>query len=227
MSELEQMIDESRYGDAPLGARLLQLKNKIDKAYPEFASAMGAFVDRLENARAGINVPQVGEQMPNFMLPNENGHLVSLETLLMDSPVVITFHRGHWCPYCRLSVESLARTAPKLKTAQLIAISGEKPQYSRILKAEANADFPMLTDIELGYTLSLNLAIWIDNATAEYIMGSGYDIATYQGSPSWILPIPAVFAVSQDGVIRARHVDPDYRRRIDMEDILDMARELG
>ncbi len=223
MSNLEQMIDDSRFGDAPLRVRLQRLKEKIDTAYPEFAAAMAVFVARLEAASAGSGIPHVGERMPNFMLTDENGHLVNLEELLVTAPVVVTFHRGHWCPYCRLSVESLARTQPKLAHVQIIAISGDKPRYSKILKAEAKADFPLLTDLDLGYALSLNLAIWLDDTTAGYIAASGFDIAAYQGNPNWILPIPAVFAVSQDGIIRARHIDPDYRRRLDMEDLVEMS----
>ncbi len=223
MSEIERMVEASRHSDAPLHVRLQALKEMIDDQSPEFASAMGDFVDRLAVAKAGSAVPQIGDPMPNFVLPDESGNLVSLDGLLAENPVVVTFHRGHWCPYCRMSVDALAHMQPKPQSAKIVAISGELPTFSKKLKAEAEADFPFLTDLELGYALSLNLAIWVDDLTAKFIADSGFDVADYQGSAGWILPIPAVFAVSQDGIIRARHIDPDYRRRMDTEDIAAMA----
>lgn len=222
MSDFEPIINQSRYNDEALHVRLLRLKENIDQAAPEFAEAMENFIRRLELAQAGNSVPQIGEAMPNFLLPDENGALISLEALLGAGPVIVTFHRGHWCPYCRLSVETLARTQTQLRPAQVVAITGDRPRYSKLLKAEAKAGFPMLTDLELGYTLSLNLAVWVDDKSAEFIAAAGYNIPEYQGSAGWILPIPAAFAVSQDGIIRGRHVDPDYRKRIDMDALIAM-----
>jgi peroxiredoxin len=63
--------------------------------------------------------------------------------------------------------------------------------------------------------LSLNLAIWVDDAMSSLIAGAGWDIPSYQGTSGWILPIPSVFVVGQDGLIKARHVDADYRRRME------------
>ena len=42
----------------------------------------------------------------------------------------------------------------------------------------------------------------------------------YQGNDSWMLPIPATFVVGQDGRIKARFVDPDYRKRMAIEDLI-------
>ena len=210
----------------PLHRQLQELRAGVEVSHPDVAASAQALVERLEGAAAGSTVPQAGEPMPNFMLPDEAGHLVSLEDLLAKAPVLVTFHRGHWCPYCTLGVAALAQCAPALGGVQVVAISGEIARYSKQMKAESQAQFPFLTDFGLGYSLSLNLAIWVDELAAQHIRDFGHDVAVYQGSDSWILPIPAVFAVSQDGIIRASHVDPDYRRRADPELLMAMAATL-
>ncbi len=115
----------------------------------------------------------------------------------------------------------LAEIEQEAKPAQIVAISSEVQQYTRMLRAEAGAEFPFLTDVGGGYTLSINLAIWVDEAMSGMIGGAGWDIPGFQGGTPWILPVPAVFVVGQDGIIAARHVDPDYRRRMELDALLD------
>jgi peroxiredoxin len=159
--------------------------------------------------------------MPDFFLPDHDGRLVTLQSLLDRGPAVLAFHRGHWCPYCRLNMVGLAEIEEAAKPAQIVAISSEVQQYTKMLRAEAGAQFPFLTDMGGGYALSINLAVLVDEAMAGMIGGAGWDIPAFQGGTPWVLPIPAVFVVGQDGVIAARHVDPDYRRRMELDALLD------
>ena len=39
---------------------------------------------------------KVGDSAPMFSLPDGNGELVSLESLLQDGPVVVVYYRGVW-----------------------------------------------------------------------------------------------------------------------------------
>ena len=96
-------------------------------------------------------------------------------------------------------------------------------------KSEAKADFPILTDLDNGYALSLDLAICVGEEMRGLIGVAGWDLPAYQGNETWMLPIPATFVVGTDGIITARFVDPDYRERMAMEDLiaaLRKAREL-
>ncbi|MFL5101063.1 MAG: peroxiredoxin-like family protein, partial [Xanthobacteraceae bacterium] len=144
-----------------------------------------------------------------------------LQDLLADGPVAITFARGHWCPYCRIAVSALAEIADEAKAAggQIVAIVPDRQEYSAKLKAEASAPFPILTDIDNGYAMSLNLAIWI-GAEMQKMLEGRQDLPTFQGNNSWILPIPATFVVGGDGRVRARFIDPDYRKRTGIADML-------
>jgi peroxiredoxin len=227
VAALEVAFQRSRMMDAPLSARLRVVADEVRALSTDFAEAVDAFVGRLERAGAGEGAPKVGDQMPPFILPDETGRLVSLTDLLTRSPVAVSFHRGHWCPYCRLNAGALAEVEDQIKPVQLVAISAERRPYTETLKAESGATFPFLTDSRNGYALSLNLAIWVDDKMSGMIAGAGWDVPAYQGDQAWILPVPAVFIVDQDGIVRARHVDPDYRRRMEMEDLLAAARALS
>ncbi len=219
---LEDATNRSRNMDAPLSERLKAVADEVGRLSPEFAAIVDRMVARLEANSIGQSAPHPGEPMPDFMLPDEGGRLVRLTDLIEKGPVVLSFHRGHWCPYCRLNAVGLAEIAPEVERlgAQIVAISPEKSRYAAELKAYARAPFPVLADIDNGYALELNLLFWVGDEKREAMRTGGFDIAPYQGNETWMLPIPATFIVGRDGVVKARHIDPDYRRRMDLDELL-------
>jgi peroxiredoxin len=72
-----------------------------------------------------------------------------------------------------------------------------------------------------GYAMALNLAIWVGAEMQEYMTKIGRILPEYQGNDGWVLPIPATFVVNKDGRIKARFVDPDYRKRMTVEQLID------
>ena len=78
----------------------------------------------------------------------------------------------------------------------------------------------MLTDFANGYAISLNLAIWIGEEMKQYMTKGGRDLEIYHGIGSWFLPIPATFVVGADGLVKTRFIDPDYRKRMDLDELL-------
>ena len=208
--------------DAPLAERLSAFASDVEELAPQFAEIVDRMVDRLKTNGAGMSAPAIGDAMPPFVLPDENGHLVSLEQLLESGKTVVTFHRGHWCPYCRITADALAKIEPKVKAVggQLIVITPETQKFSKQLKLEVRADFPILTDLDCGYALELQLAIKINDEKRSAMTQAGWDISPFQDNDNWILPIPATFVVGEDGIIKARFVDPDYRKRMGIDDLL-------
>jgi peroxiredoxin len=214
---LEEAFERARDMDAPLSARLEAFADVFRTASPEFAEAVDQLVARLNLSSAGAAAPAVGAPMPGFMLPDDQGHLVSLEQLLTKGPVALSLHRGHWCPYCRINTNALAQAQREVEPigGQIVAITPDLQHFAAELKSEAAAKpFPILTDVDNGYALSLNLAIFVGLEMQKFMKSAGWDIAPYQGNEAWILPIPATFVVSTDGIVRDRFVDPDYRRRM-------------
>jgi peroxiredoxin len=215
LAALDSAFLRVRDENSPLGAKLKVLAEEVRRLSPDFALAVDKFVARLEEVAAGTLAPQVGETMPPFLLPDENGRLVGLEKLLRSGPVAVAFIRGHWCPYCRLNAVGLAEIEESVAPVQIVAISAETQKYTREIKRESNARFPFLTDVDNGYALALNLAIWVPDEMSSLIAAAGWDVPSYQGGEAWILPVPSVFVVDRDAIVRFRHVDPDYRRRLE------------
>jgi peroxiredoxin len=178
-------------------------------------------VERLRRYGAGESAPQIGEPMPPFILPDHTSQLVSLEELLDRGPAAVTFHRGHWCPYCRININALAQAHKEIAAdgGQIVAIMPDRQKFVAELKTQSNVPFPILTDMDNGYALSLNLAIWVGQEVQKMMEGFR-DLPTFQGNSSWMLPIPATFVVGRDGLIRARFIDPDYRKRMMIVDMI-------
>jgi peroxiredoxin len=105
-----------------------------------------------------------------------------------------------------------------------VAIMPDRQQFASALKRESNMHYPVLTDLDNGYALSLNLAIWVGAELQELMSASGRDLPRYQGNDAWILPLPASFVVDADGYIRGQFIDPDYRKRMAIEDLLQAIR---
>lgn len=130
--------------------------------------------------------------------------------------------RGHWCPYCRISTAALARAEGAIRDGggRLVAIIPERQSYARTLRSQAGAGFPILSDMDNGYALTLGLAFWIGADLQGLYTSIGNHMPDFHGNDAWMLPIPATFVVGRDGRVRARFVEPDYRRRMAVEDLV-------
>jgi peroxiredoxin len=226
---LEASTQRCRIMDAPLAQRLQAFADDVRALDAGFADIVDRMVSRLKTSGAGETAPAPGERMLPFVLPDQDGRLVGLDQLLSRGPAVISFHRGHWCPYCRLNADALARMEPEVTAAggQIVAITPELQQFASELKSDSKVPFPILTDLDNGYALELNLLIWVDDEKRRAMTAAGWDISAYQGNDTWMLPIPATFVVAPDGVVKARFVDPDYRKRMAIEDILAAVRQIA
>ncbi|HKN08383.1 MAG TPA: peroxiredoxin-like family protein [Pseudomonadota bacterium] len=207
--------------DLSLREQLLAFAETTRRERPKFAAAVDRLVGRLRQYGAGASAPRVGEPMPPFVLPDESAQMVSLDELLNRGPVAVTFQRGHWCPYCRININALAQAHKELTAdaGQIVAIMPDRQKFAAELKSQSNVPFPILTDMDNGYALSLNLAIWV-GAEIQKLMRDRLDLPAFQGNSSWMLPIPATFVVGRDGLIRARFIDPDYRKRMMIADMI-------
>lgn len=208
--------------DASLNERLEAFSEATRYLIPGYQEAVDRMVGRLKAHDAGQAAPKPGEAMPPFAMPDETGHLVTLDDLLKEGPLAMTFHRGHWCPYCRINTRALGEAQAQIASdgARLAAIMPERQQFAATFKAESEVQYPVLTDIDNGYALSLNLAIWVGEEMQQILESGGRKVPDYQGNQAWVMPIPATFVIAQDGLITARFIDPDYRKRMTIEDLL-------
>ncbi len=222
-------VERARHKDASVNERLKLVADEVRALSPRFAGAVDRLIARLTESGVGEESPAPGEPMPPFMLPDEQGHLVGLNGLLARGPVAIAFNRGHWCPYCRVNTASLGEVHGKVAAmgAQVVAILPDRQKFTARLKEDSGAEFPILTDMDNGYAMSLSLVMWVGTEMEGLLPAAGVNIPAYQGNESWMLPIPATFVVGTDGIIKARHVDPDYRRRMEIDDLLAALKSAG
>ena len=220
--KLEDSFARCRDLEAPLADRLQAFANELRRLIPSFAAAVDTLVSRLAESNAGATAPKVGEPMPAFLLPDEQGRLVCLEDFLSKGPVALAFNRGHWCPYCRININALARAEEEIAAEHrhIAAIVPDRQRFAMWLKSDAKAPFPVLTDMDNGYAMTLGLAIYVGDELKHMMVTSGWDPSVSQGTDDWMLPIPATFIIGTDGIVRARFVDPDYRMRMAIEDML-------
>ena len=208
--------------EAPLDERLKLIKAAMERERPAYAAATENLIERLQIAKTGGPAPAAGEQMPPFFLPDVAGRLVSLTELIASGPVVVALHRGHWCHYCRMSAIALGQVHARIEAegGRIVAIAPDRRRYAALMREEAGESVAVLTDIDNGYALSLNLAIWIGDELRDLLSKAGFDLPEYHDNQAWTLPVPATFIVGSDGVIATRFVDPDYRNRMDIEDLV-------
>jgi peroxiredoxin len=208
--------------DAPLHERLKLYLGFSRALLPELEATYDLLVERIAANAPDSQVPALGEVMPDFCMTDSDGRVVGLASLLAAGPVVISFNRGPWCDYCGLELRALARAYPDIVAAggDVVSIVPETAKYARVLQATRGLPFRVLTDLDLGYALTLGLVFWVGEKIMGMYKDFGIDLAQFQGNGGWLLPIPATVVVGRDGRVKARFVDPDFRHRLRMEDIL-------
>lgn len=195
---------------------------------PEFAKAYDELVERVNVLDRGQLGPKVGELMPRFDLPDENGRLISLSSLLQTGPVVISINRGHWCPYCKLELRSLAAINSEIERlgARIVSIMPDSARFTDTYVAHNDLPFPVLSDIDLGYSLSLGLIFWVGAEIQNLYQEAKIELEKYHGNQAYFLPMAAKFIVGHDGLVKARQVNIEFRERMEPEAIIKTLEDL-
>jgi peroxiredoxin len=219
---------EAADANVSLAERLDMYRDASSRLRPDFAQAYDELVDRLGVLERGEVGPQVGERLAEFSLPDQHGRLLSLSSLLQAGPAVISINRGHWCPYCRLELRSLAAVHRSVAEAgaSIVSITPDTAEFTSAYSAAQELPFPLLTDVDLGYSLSLGLIFWIGADVGRLYRDAGIDLGRYHRGSGQFLPVAAKFIVGKDGLVKARHVDIEFRRRMEPDAIVTALRAL-
>ena len=208
--------------DGSIDERLAAYAENAKRLRPDIHDAYMRLVTRLEALRLAEIGPKAGEPMPDFILPDQRGRLVTLESLCRNGPVVVSFNRGHWCPYCQLELRALAAANDDVRRlgGQIISIVPERAQFSKRLAADNSLPFTILSDVDLSYALSLGLVYWVGAEIKSIYDAVGIDLADYHGNGNYFLPVAATFVAGADGAVVDRLVDRDCRHRMSIERML-------
>jgi peroxiredoxin len=171
---------------------------------------------------AASRTKKTGEIAPSFSLKDPNGNVLSSAELLLRGPLIVTFYRGAWCPYCNMELKALEAAKAKFDKygASLIAISPQAAANSRKSVQQNELTFPILSDPHGKVSEAFGLRFHLPDYLIELYKGFKNDLPLFNDDPSWTLPMPARFVIGQDGVILYSEVNPDYTRRPEPEDLL-------
>ena len=169
---------------------------------------------------------KAGDKAPAFTLNDPDGYPVSSTDLLAKGPLVISFYRGVWCPYCNLELQALQASLPQFTElgASLVAISPQVAANSRKSQRQNQLDFPILSDTKNDVAAAFGLRFAMPDYLIELYKMLKNDLPAFNGDPSWTLPMPARYVIGQDGVILYAEVNPDYTLRPEPESMLPVLR---
>ena len=168
----------------------------------------------------------VGDRAADFELPNARGRRIRLADQLERGPVVLTFYRAAWCPFCNLQLRGLQQALPEIEAfgASLLAISPQLPDGSRAITDKNGLTFEVLSDLNSTVASAYGITFTLPPTDQALFLEVGNDLRKANGDSSWVLPAPATFVIATDGTIHHARVDPDYTSRITADEILSALR---
>jgi peroxiredoxin len=190
-----------------------EFKAKVRGMLGEKFKIISSDMDRVRSAGTITHALKVGQSVPEFKLPDAFGKEISLKALLEKGPVVISFYRGEWCPFCNMELHSLQEVLPKIEGlgATLIAISPEKPDHGIVLTEKNKLTFPVLSDFGNKVARQFGIVFQVGQELQDFSKNVfKNDLALRNGEDSYELPVPATFVVDTSCVIHFAHVDVDY-----------------
>jgi peroxiredoxin len=213
-----------------LQEKLAELKSRIEgNLTPGYLKIIKNTIHTLERSGIRKQAVKVGDQLPEFELLNQAGKMVSSRELLAEKPLIVTFYRGFWCPYCNVDMAFLQTYMPRIEElgATLVAISPEKPEYSQRIIKRQKLTFDILYDVHNEVAASFGLR-WImpDELIDLYKNKFHYNLKQFHGVDDWTLPVPGRYLADREGIVRYAECTPDYTTRPDPDDLISVLEKL-
>ncbi|WP_250462385.1 peroxiredoxin-like family protein [Caballeronia sp. GAFFF2] len=212
----------------------MSLQNKLDAFKADFKggkppfNAPPAIHPIMERATAALiasgqaaRAIKAGDRAPSFVLEDQDGNEVLSADLLRRGPLVITFYRGVWCPYCNIELQAINEVLSQIEGygASVVAISPQTAVNSRKSVRDNKLGFPVLSDTkgEVGAAFGLRFAL--PDYLVDLYKDLKNDLPMFNADPSWTLPMPARYVIGHDGIVLYSEVNPDYTHRPEPADM--------
>lgn len=188
--------------------------------------AIEAANQRLRDAGLAQRAIHRGQTAPDFSLPDATGRTVHSTGLRATGPLVLTFYRGAWCPYCNLELQAWQQHLGELNSlgAKLVAISPQTPDHSLSLAEKHALSYPVLSDTGNRVARQFGLVFTLDDSLRPIYQSFGIDLLQHNGDNSFELPVPATYVIGVDGQVMGSWIDVDYRQRVDPSEVLAVLR---
>jgi peroxiredoxin len=211
-----------------LQARLDAFKADFEAGKPPYnvprsvIETMHRATAELIESGAARRARKAGGVAPSFLLRDPEGNVVNSADLLKRGPLVLSFYRGVWCPYCNMELQALEAAKPEFDKvgASLVAISPQTAPNSRKSVRQNKLSFPILSDVKGKVGAAFGLQFNLPDYLVELYKQLKNDLPTFNDNPSWTLPMPARYVIGQDGLILYSEVNPDYTRRPEPQDMI-------
>lgn len=215
----------------------MSLQNRLDafkadfegtKAPPEVVAIMHRSTAELAASGQAQRALAVGATLPAFTLSDSEDRAVSSADLLAKGPLVITFYRGVWCPYCNMDLQAIEEVAGQMRElgASVVAISPQTPANGAKSRTQNKLSFPILSDRNGDVAAAFGLRFRLPDDLLAIYGKFGIDLSTVNGDKSGTLPMPARYVIGRDGTVAYAEVNPDYTRRPDPSELLPILRRL-
>ena len=191
------------------------------KAPEQIKKTFAEGIDDVVRQNVVVNAKNNGDNAPNFTLTNAIGKEVQLNEYLKKGPVVLTWYRGGWCPYCNMTLLYLQEQLPniQLKGANLLALTPELPDKSISTTEKHQLQFEVLSDVGNKVAKQYGIVFKLTDAVAD-IYQKGFDLHGFNGDESDVLPLAATYVIDQNGAIVYTFLDAEYTNRAEATDIL-------
>ncbi len=208
----------------------LELQEQLKDQVPsEILNVFLEYGEELGRTDFSTRARNVGDNAPEFELLDATGELVSLQKVLKEGSVVLTFYRGIWCPWCNLQLRTLQQLLPEINKlgANLIAVSPQSPDNTLSMKEKHELTFHVLSDQANKVAEEYGLAFDIDKKVIEAAYNKiGLSIPYFNGAEDWKIPVTATFIIDQKGIIQSCHVNGDFRYRQEPSVIIDALKKI-
>lgn len=228
MTTANHTRETSDLSKVSLAQQIAEFQGEFAKQAP--AEAIGAIqndITAMVRANLVAQALTSGANAPDFTLPDALGRPVTLSEHLRQGPVALVFYRGEWCPYCNLALHAYQGILPQINAlgATLLAVSPQTPDHSLSLSEKHALAFPVLSDQGNRVARSYGLVFSVAPTLRPVLQGLGIDVPEHNGDPSWELPMPGVFIVGSDGVIKQASIEADFTKRLEPSALLAGLRE--
>ncbi len=208
--------------ERPLEFELERMREAaVSRLTPERAAIQAEARSEIERQVAGRALA-AGATAPDFTLrAAPDGRVISLSQLLAKGPVVVSFYRGQWCPYCNVELRAFQLRYPDFRAlgAEVLFIGPETEDNALNMVEKTETTIPVLFDLDGSVMDAYGLTFEVPES-----LRPGYERFGLNPGTGWKLPVPATYLIGQDGVILAGAAVADYRYRMEPDDLLDALR---
>lgn len=196
------------------------LQAQTTTASEQQASVIPSSAEAVSPLEEGNKIPAV-----NFTTPE--GESFNLNDFVQEQPVVLIFYRGGWCPYCNVHLQELMDTDPQLRAMgyQILAVSPDTPEKLAESLEKHEMTYKLLSDRNMDAAKAFGVAYQADPSTVKRYKENGIELTKGPVEDQHLLPVPSVFIIDREGVIRYVYYNSDITTRIKTEDLLQEAQE--